>query len=269
MATYAIGDLQGCFLPLARLLNHIQFDAKKDIVWFTGDLVNRGPQSLETLRFVKNLGGAQQTVLGNHDLHLLALAHSDKRSQKESSLDSILSAPDRDELIHWLRQQPILHHDSPLGWTLVHAGFPPSWDLATAKRLANEVETVLRGDQRFEYFDHMYGNEPNLWSEKLTGWDRLRCITNCFTRIRFCNADGSLDLIAKGENQPDLIPWFCFPDRLSQDLPIVFGHWAAINGVTGTPNAQAADTGCVWGNRLTAIRLEDSVRFSVSCEGSV
>lgn len=269
MAIYAIGDIQGCFFALEKLLREIQFDSSKDVLWFTGDLVNRGPQSLETLRFVKNLGKNQQIVLGNHDLHLLALAHSAHAGQTDDTLTSILTAPDRDELLEWLWSQPLLHHDAASGFTMIHAGLAPNWDLATAQRLAKEVETVLQSTQRHEFFKHMYGNHPTQWDESLQGWDRLRCITNYLTRARFCHADGSLELKTKESMsvaQTNLIPWFRVANRVNADLKIVFGHWAALAGVTNTPNVYAVDTGCVWGYCLTAMRLEDEKRFSVNCK---
>ncbi len=268
MTIYAIGDIQGCFFALEKLLREIQFDSSRDKLWLTGDLVNRGQQSLETVRFIKSLGENQQIVLGNHDLHLLAVAFNAHKGQPDDTFHAFLSAPDRDELIHWLLQQPLFHHDVKSGFTLVHAGLAPSWDLKTSQRLANEVETILKSNQCQEFFQHMYGNEPNAWNETLQGWDRIRCITNYFTRARFCHADGSLELKTK-ENMPiadtKLIPWFRIADRANANLKIIFGHWAALGGVTNTPNVYALDTGCVWGYCLTAMRLEDGKRFSVKC----
>lgn len=266
MATYVIGDVQGCFSELQRLLDKIKFDPSQDKLWFTGDLVNRGPQSLEVLRFVKKLGDKQQTVLGNHDLHLLALTHQSHPGWDEDTLKPILTAPDRDELINWLGQQPLLYE--ALGFILVHAGIAPSWDLVTAKRLAKEVENVIQNPlTATQFFQHMYGNEPKQWDETLTGWDRLRCITNYFTRLRFCDAEGHLELETKGkmESGGKLIPWFQVPNRVNKDVKIIFGHWAALGGVTNSPNVYALDTGCVWGFCLTAMRLEDGQRFSVEC----
>jgi len=268
MATYAIGDVQGCFSALEMLLDKIHFDPKKDSLWFTGDLVNRGPQSLETLRFVKNLGSNHHIVLGNHDLHLLALAHGAHHGQHDDTLAPILAASDRIELLEWLSHQPLLHHDEKLNFVMTHAGIAPSWDLTIAKNLAREVETVLQSDQRVEFFRHMYGNEPHRWEPDLKGWDRLRCITNHFTRMRFCNPDGSLELKTK-ENMSventNLIPWFKVANRVNADQNIIFGHWAALGGVTNVPHAFAIDTGCVWGFCLTALRLDDLERVSISC----
>ncbi len=266
---YAIGDIQGCFSVLERLLEYIQFDPSNDVLWFTGDLVNRGPQSLETLRFIKNLGAQHHVVLGNHDLHLLALGYQAHPGWKEDTLREVLDASDCEELLTWLRQQPLLYHDDHLGFTMVHAGLAPMWDLATAKRVAKEIETVIRSDTAAEFFRHMYGNQPEKWSEQLLGWDRLRCITNYFTRLRFCYPDGRLEL--KNKNTPSfsggLIPWFEVKTRVNVELKILFGHWAALGGITNTPNVYALDTGCVWGHQLTAMRLEDEKRFSVDAHG--
>jgi bis(5'-nucleosyl)-tetraphosphatase (symmetrical) len=268
MSTYAIGDIQGCFAALQKLLEHIAFNPRDDILWFAGDLVNRGPQSLATLRFIQQLGSQHQIILGNHDLHLLALSYGAHPGWEDDTLQEILTAPDRDELLFWLRQQPLIHHDAGLNFTMVHAGMAAAWDLTKARELAQEVETVLRSDTSAEFFQHMYGNLPDRWDENLTGWERLRCITNFFTRIRFCYADGRMDLKFKGtlDNHPqDLMPWFQVPQRANQHLDILFGHWAALNGVTHTPKAFALDTGCVWGYNLTALRLEDRKYFQVPC----
>jgi bis(5'-nucleosyl)-tetraphosphatase (symmetrical) len=266
MSTYAIGDIQGCFDPLLRLLEHIDFNADNDTLWFTGDLVNRGPKSLETLRFIKQLGNKHKIVLGNHDLHMLAVAYGKHEGWAEDTLTDILSAPDRIDLFEWLRHQEIMHHEGE--YTIAHAGLAPMWDLAKASLLAREVENVLRSDQAEQYFHHMYGNHPKKWDDNLEGYDRLRCITNYFTRMRFCYADGSLDLKNKGtldSHSVDTMPWFQVPERKSADLNILFGHWAALAGVTHTPRVFALDTGCVWGYCLTAMRLEDQKRFQVLC----
>lgn len=266
MSTYAIGDLQGCFSALKKLLEHIQFDPSQDTLWFTGDIVNRGPQSLETLRFVKNLKNAQHMVLGNHDLHLLAVAHGAHPGWKEDTLKEILEAPDRDELIHWLSHQPLLHHDEQLGFTMVHAGLAPNWDLATAQSLAKEVETVLQSEAATEFYRHMYSKESVAWHPTLKGWERLRCITNYLTRARFCHVDGCLELEESCKlNSTCLTPWFQCPQRLTTSLKIIFGHWAALGGVTHTPNVYALDTGCIWGYALTAMCLETEELFHVPC----
>lgn len=271
MSTYAIGDVQGCFEPLLRLLDKIQFDDKKDILWFTGDLVNRGPRSLETLRFIKSLNTNKQaiTVLGNHDLALLAVGNQvlPYNPARYTFMD-ILKAPDRDELLTWLQSQPLLHHDNDLQFTLVHAGFPPQWDLPTAQLLAKEVEHVLQGPNNLAFFKHMYGNYPNVWDPQLTGWDRLRFIVNCFTRLRFCSDKGQLELTnteAEDKAPPGFSPWFKIPHRKSQTLNILFGHWAALRGKTDVATVFPLDTGCVWGHCLTAFRLEDRVKITVEC----
>jgi bis(5'-nucleosyl)-tetraphosphatase (symmetrical) len=262
---YAIGDIQGCFAPLQRLLKKIQFDENKDILWFTGDLVNRGPQSLEVLRFVKALGDKHKIVLGNHDLHLIAVADGGK-PRSHDTLNPILNAQDRDELMDWLRHRPLLYEESP--YVLTHAGLAPSWDLPKSQSLAKEVETVLQSDSPSAFLKVMYGNLPDYWDDHLTGVDRLRCIVNYLTRMRFCFPDGRLELSYKGQikNKPEhIIPWFEVPHRVNKDLKIIFGHWAALDGKTDVPNVFPLDTGCVWGNKLTAMRLEDEQRFCVKC----
>lgn len=266
MATYAIGDVQGCLDALQRLLVHIEFHPEKDTLWFTGDLVNRGPQSLATLRFIKELGNKHHVVLGNHDLHLLAVAHGAHTGQEDDTIQEILLAPDRQALLDWLRHLPLMHHDETLGFTMAHAGLAPAWDLAKAKALSQEVEHVLQSDHASDFFHHMYGNRPDLWQDDLQGWERLRCITNYFTRMRFCYADGRLNLRNKGtidSHSDELMPWFRVPHRQNAKLNIIFGHWAALAGITHTPRVHALDTGCVWGYTLTAMRLEDEKRFQV------
>jgi bis(5'-nucleosyl)-tetraphosphatase (symmetrical) len=265
MATYAIGDVQGCFEPLQRLFDQIQFNPEHDTAWFTGDIVNRGPQSLETLRFIKQLGKAQRMVLGNHDLHLLAVAMHAHQGWKEDTFQDILTAPDRDDLIHWLQYQPLLHLDESLGYLMIHAGLAPSWDLSTARTLAYEIESALRSEHAVSFLQHMYGNHPAHWDEQLTGWDRLRCITNYLTRARFCHPDGQLELDKKGKNSPHLIPWFNVEHRQPIPVNILFGHWAALGGITNTARVFALDTGCVWGRALTAMRLEDKKIFTLNC----
>jgi len=264
MPTYAIGDVQGCYTELSELVAQIKFNPDRDQLWFVGDLVNRGPQSLQVLRFVRALGTAAVTVLGNHDLHLLAIAFGAMdRSRSDDTLTQILDAPDRDELLDWLRQQPVLHHDSHLGYTMVHAGMPPQWDLRTAQACARELEDALRDDDAMEHlFAHMYGNQPDQWSDKLRGSDRLRFITNCFTRMRICDADGRLNLKYKGplQNIPTgQYPWFRAPKRRSEKLQIVCGHWSALDFYDSRATDEhllAIDTGCVWGGRLCAVRLD-------------
>lgn len=268
MSNYAIGDLQGCLVPLQDLLAHIQFDADKDTLWFVGDLVNRGPDSLGTLRFIKTLGDKHHIVLGNHDLHLLALSHHAHPGWHNDTLQEILTAPDRNELLDWLHQQPLFYYDKKLNYCMAHAGLAPAWDLAQAEALAKEISGVLIGPNAGDFFHHMYGNTPNQWHDDLQGWDRLRCITNYFTRVRFCFGDGSQDLEHKGKinsQGAELMPWYEVPGRKNAELNIIFGHWAALGGVTSVPHTFALDTGCVWGYSLTAMRLEDRKRFQVSC----
>lgn len=266
MSTYAIGDIQGCYDELQSLLELIAFDPASDTLWLAGDLVNRGPKSLETLRFIKSLGSSAITVLGNHDLHLAACAHGIKKAK--GSIVDILNAHDCDELIDWLCHQPLVHHCKQLKFTMVHAGIPPIWSLKKALKYSREVEDVLQSDQRQTFFDHMYGDTPDQWSKELEGPDRWRLITNYLTRMRFCTADGTLELKTKetADNWPDgFQPWFSFEERKMKDKRIVFGHWAALQGNTQSKRVFGLDTGCVWGGALTAMRLEDQQIFSLSC----
>jgi len=270
MSVYAISDVQGCYDALRELLDKLQFDPARDRLWFAGDLVNRGPQSLEVLRFVKSLGDSALTVLGNHDLHLLAVDAGVKNKDKD--LKAILEAPDRRELIDWLRRQPLLHHDAELGFTLVHAGLSPQWDLATAQACARELETVLRGDAYFDFLKVMYGDRPRKWRTWLRGDRRLRYICNCFTRIRFCTRNGKLALAEKGapgSQPPNFVPWFDVPGRANKNLQLVFGHWSTL-GAFHAPGVFALDTGCVWGGALTALELTASppIFTSVNCRAA-
>lgn len=268
MSTYAIGDIQGCYQELGDLLGKINFDPLKDTLWFTGDLINRGPQSLSVLRFIKSLGEKAIVVLGNHDLHFLAVAAYKRPQQSLDTLDEILSAPDCQELFNWLRKLPLIHYDKTLNFLLVHAGLPPQWDLTKALSCAQEVENVLKGTQYLEFLANMQGLSPSCWTDNLAGWPRLRLITNYLTRIRFCDEKGCLEHLTKGHlNKPPIgyLPWFKIPNRASKDVRIIFGHWAALEGHTGTPNIFALDTGCIWGKKLTAMRLEDAQLFSVPC----
>ncbi|MBD3609209.1 MAG: symmetrical bis(5'-nucleosyl)-tetraphosphatase [Gammaproteobacteria bacterium] len=272
MATYAIGDIQGCLDPLKQLLEQIQFDPARDQLWFTGDLVNRGPQSLETLRFVKDLGSNAITVLGNHDLHLLAVSEnlSTYRS-KNDTLDDILCAEDRDELLTWLRHQPLLHHDANLNMTMIHAGIAPQWNLTTAIKLAKEVEHVLQAENYRDFLTHMYGDLPDSWHDELQGHDRIRCIVNSFTRLRYCTADGKYALSPKGAigTQPSgTYPWFQLKQRRTQQDTIIFGHWSTL-GLYTDDNVISLDTGCLWGGKLSAIKLEDRSLFQLDCQPSL
>jgi bis(5'-nucleosyl)-tetraphosphatase (symmetrical) len=260
MPTYAIGDIQGCCDEFEHLLELICFNPDRDRLWLVGDLVNRGPRSLDVLRKVKALGNAAITVLGNHDLHLLAAALSPARPLKpKDTLGEVLAAPDRDELLEWLRQRPLLHHDDALGFTMIHAGLAPQWDLAKAQSCAREVEQALaHQDTAIELFAHMYGDRPNRWTDELSGFERLRFITNCLTRLRFCQADGEVELKHKGridQAPPHLMPWFRVPGRRSRDMRIVCGHWSAL-GYHDGDGVLSIDAGCVWGNQLCAVRLD-------------
>jgi bis(5'-nucleosyl)-tetraphosphatase (symmetrical) len=259
MARYAIGDVQGCCDELKALLAKARFSADRDEVWFVGDLVNRGPQSLETLRFVRALGANATVVLGNHDLHLLALAFGSKRKSRDGdTLDAVLAASDRDQLLEWLLGRPLAVFDEPRGEFLVHAGLVPEWTPRAAAKLAREVEAVLRDDAR-TLFDAMYGNKPDQWSDSLRGMDRLRFVINAFTRMRFCRRDGTVDLKTKGapgQQHEDLFPWFDVPERKSAEVRVICGHWSTL-GLKRRPNLLALDTGCVWGGALTAVNLDE------------
>ncbi|MBA2652457.1 MAG: symmetrical bis(5'-nucleosyl)-tetraphosphatase [Tatlockia sp.] len=267
MPDYAIGDVQGCYDPLQRLLEQIDFDEQVDRLWFVGDLVNRGPQSLAVLRFIKNLPIPARITLGNHDLHLLAkLFVKNSKGNQDDTLYEVLTADDAEELGHWLRKQAILHHEPALNIVMCHAGIAPAWDLALAKTCAFELEEVLKGENYPSFLEHMYGNEPNYWSEQFTGIERLRVITNYFTRMRFCDKQGHLVLGYKGtiaDAPAELVPWFELPNRKPIVADIVFGHWAALQGYSPLPHIFAIDTGCLWGGQLTALRLQDRQRFSV------
>lgn len=272
MALYAVGDVQGDADALERLLKQLHWDPARDHLWFTGDLVNRGPRSADVLRRVRGLGEGATAVLGNHDLHLLALWVTGKAPGPRDRLDDVLAAPDRDELLDWLRHRPLLAEDPDTGWTLVHAGLPPQWDGATARSCAREAEAVLRGPRIGAFFANMYGNHPDRWEPTLGGWDRLRFIVNAFTRIRYCTAEGALDYRCKGPpgtQAPGLVPWFQAPGRANRDLRLVFGHWAAL-GLYRGEGVLGLDTGCVWGGRLTAVRLDDPRQsaIGVPCKAS-
>lgn len=272
MATYAIGDVQGCYDPLRRLLDTIGFDSARDRLWFVGDLVNRGPQSLEVLRYVKALGTAATVVLGNHDLHLLMLAAGHGRANKEDTLEAVLAAPERDELIAWLRAQPLCHLENR--WAMVHAGLMPAWTLAKAKTLSDEVSAALTAPDYREFLANLWGSEPAAWHEDLAGWERLRVVVNAMTRMRFVRADGAMELRAAGAKKPPdqgpagCQPWFAIPGRASAGQPIVCGHWSAL-GFHAADDLLAIDTGCLWGGALTAVRLEDRRVFRLPCAQQV
>jgi bis(5'-nucleosyl)-tetraphosphatase (symmetrical) len=269
MATYAIGDIQGCYESLQCLLKKIAFNPGEDTLWLVGDLINRGPDSLATLRYLYSIRDSVEFVLGNHDLHFLAVAYGLRKKGQSDTLEALLNAPDRQELIDWLIQGKLFHSDERLGFSMVHAGIPPMWSLQQAQAHAREVEAVLQSRYCHEFLRNMYGNQPNRWKNKLIGLERLRVITNYFTRMRFCTDEGMLEFDAK-ENMMaaplGFAPWFSFSDRKTRNDKIIFGHWAALEGKTNTPNIYALDTGCVWGGALTAMRLEDEMCFSCFCD---
>lgn len=275
MATYAIGDIQGCHRELLALLAHIGFDRAHDRLWLTGDLVNRGPHSLAVLRTVVALAASATVVLGNHDLHLLGCALVPGREpRRKDTLAEVLAAPDSDQLLTWLRHQPLLHHDPTLGYTLVHAGLPPQWDLTTALACAAEVSTALRGPDCAAFLAEMYGDQPDRWDPALSGYARLRFITNSLTRIRYCDAGGHLEFSEKGElsAHSTLQPWYAVRGRASADLRIVFGHWSTLRlppAAWRQYRISPLDTGAVWGGELSAMRLEDGVLFQVKSTTAV
>jgi len=265
MPTYAIGDLQGCHASLLRLLDEIRFDPAADRLWLVGDLVNRGPDSLAVLRTVRKLGAAAITVLGNHDLHLLALAEGFGRAHKGDTLDEVLNAPDRDELLAWLRRQKLAWREGDV--LMVHAGVLPGWTVADTLQRAAEAEAALRGPHYRDFFAQMYGNAPVAWNDGLEGVERLRVIVNAFTRLRYCTAAGEMEFHHKGApgTQPaGWLPWFEVPGRQSAAAAIVIGHWSTL-GLINRNDLIALDTGCLWGGRLTAVRLEDRQVFAVQC----
>ncbi len=270
MATYVIGDIQGCHAEFAALLGKVAFDPARDRLWLTGDLVNRGPASLAVLRAVKALGDRAVVVLGNHDLHLLACRYvPGTRTRSGDTLDDILIAPDCDELLDWLRCRPLIHHDAALKLTMVHAGIPPQWTLSDALACASEVETRLRGAQFADDLARMYGNLPDVWHNDLRGAQRVRFIINGLTRLRYVTRDGRMDLKAKGppgSQRGGLQPWFAASGRRSLGAHIVFGHWSTLRLSTDEEaafNVVPLDTGAVWGGALTALRVEDGARFQV------
>ncbi|MBA4695814.1 MAG: symmetrical bis(5'-nucleosyl)-tetraphosphatase [Legionella sp.] len=267
MADYAIGDLQGCYDPLLRLLESIDFDEKRDRLWFVGDLVNRGPDSLQVLRFIKQLPIAPRITLGNHDLYLLQrIFAAEPYVVGDDTLQAILDAEDGESLGHWLRKQNILYYDETLNVVMTHAGIAPVWNLALAKALAKELEAKLMGDNYRESLQDMHGNTPTCWEPHLQGRDRLRVIANYFTRMRYCDPKGCLLLGYKGkvkEAPEGYIPWYAWPQRVNFDVDLIFGHWASLRGECPIDRIHALDTGCLWGGSLTAMRLQDRRRFSV------
>lgn len=268
MTRFAVGDLQGCLDPLLRLLATAGFDATRDQLWSVGDLVNRGPQSLEVLRYFVQLGDAARVVLGNHDLHLLAVAEGIRPVKRGDTIAAILTAPDRADLLTWLRQQPLFYRDPRGDFAMAHAGIAPSWSMQQAQSYSDELQTLLRGADFRHFLDTMYGNEPDQWNETLQGPARWRVITNYFTRMRFCRRDGSLDLSIKtapNEAPAHLRPWFDLLPINESEPVLLFGHWAALQGRSTHPHCIALDTGCVWGNALTLFNLDSGERLTQPC----
>lgn len=270
MATYAFGDIQGCTDALQRLLDRIDFDITTDHLWFTGDLVNRGPDSAGTLRLIRALGSAATVVLGNHDLHLLAVASGGKPGRNDT-FDDVLRAHDRDELLDWLLHRPLMHQDERIGWCMVHAGLAPQWTIQQAIACAREAEAALRAPDpdRTTVFEQLYGDEPAVWSDELSGLPRLRCIVNAFTRLRLCSREGRMLLEFKGapDRRPDgALPWFEVPTRGSRGHRIVFGHWSMLGRIHWPDSGVwGIDTGCLWGGRLSALCLETGDITSYQC----
>jgi len=265
MATYAIGDIQGCYHSFLSLLDTVRFNPAQDRLWLVGDIINRGSGSLEVLRWVYQHQSSIDVVLGNHDLHALAVAEGFVRAHRSDTLQEILDAPDREVLLTWLRNQPLIHANDE--FLMVHAGLLPQWNAEQALSLGAEVSAALRGENYRDFLGQMYGNFPTQWHQELQGVDRLRLITNAMTRLRVCTHGGVMDFDFKGE-LPDIptdnVPWFDVPNRQSADTTIIFGHWSAL-GLQQHPNLFALDTGCLWGGKLSALRLEDREIFQVSC----
>jgi bis(5'-nucleosyl)-tetraphosphatase (symmetrical) len=262
MAIYAVGDVQGCFDELDSLLKKIEF-GKRDRLWFVGDLVNRGPKSLEVLRFVRALGSRAVVVLGNHDLHLVTQHEGFERARKDDTFTDVLQARDRGKLVDWLRTRPLMHAEG--GYAMVHAGLLPQWSVPKALKLAGEVQAALRGRRYREFLQNMYGSQPDAWTESLRGWDRLRVIVNAMTRMRFCTPRGRMEFKAKGSRPPrGYRAWFDLRPKEKQTL--VCGHWSQL-GLKVKPKLAALDSGCVWGGKLSALRLEDRRLYAVPCRG--
>jgi len=269
MSTYAIGDVQGCYDPLRRLLDKLQFDPAQDQLWFTGDLINRGPQSLETLRFVISLAENAKTILGNHECHFLAVARGHKTAHRADTFQPLIDAPDASALIDWLQQQPFLYEDSTLGYSMIHAGLPPQWSMTDARQCAVELEAVFKSDAIDAFLAVMYGDQPACWDSSLKGNERLRFIINCFTRLRYCDEQGQLNLKEKGaigSQAEGLIPWFDAPKRKTANEKLLFGHWSTL-GLQQKNNAICLDSGCLWGGQLSAIKLDGIEQIiSQQCE---
>ena len=265
MSTWAIGDVQGCCDELVLLLDKINFDTRRDRLWFVGDLVNRGPKSADTLRLIASFGAAAVSVLGNHDLFMLASAQGHGKPHAGDTFEELLDAPDAAVLLDWVAAQKLAHFDTidGHGWLLVHAGVLPAWGVQQTLALAAEAESAVRGDAKF--FAHMRGNQPAVWDDELDGYDRLRVIVNTLTRLRFCTPAGVMDFTTKTEiAPPGHAAWYEISARRNADVNIVFGHWAA-RGLTITSNLCGIDTGCVWGRELTALCLEDRRIMQIGC----
>lgn len=266
MTDYAIGDIQGCYDRLRDVLAKVDFSPSRDRLWVAGDLINRGPSSLESLRYIESLGSSAVVVLGNHDLHLLAVAMGGHAIKRKDTLDDILGAPDHDHLLNWLKQQYLCVHDEARNFVMAHAGIPHIWSVDQAVSCAREVEAVLRGADAETYFQQMYGNEPARWSEELTGMDRWRVITNYFTRMRFVAEDGSLEFASKespDEAPAGFAPWFRY--QREDNVRVLFGHWAALDGKTDSNRFIGLDTGCVWGGKLTLMNLDTDEKVHCDC----
>ncbi|MCL4163561.1 UNVERIFIED_CONTAM: hypothetical protein GTU68_006202 [Idotea baltica] len=267
MSTYVVGDIQGCLQSFKQLLTLIRFDSTKDHLWLAGDLINRGPESLETLRFIRQLGDSVKCVLGNHDLHLLAIYAGHRETGNKDTLKEILEAPDVEQLIDWLRQQPLMLHSEEHNAVVCHAGIYPGWDLETAKKEARAVEFHLRSQDFRDLFAFMYGNKPARWKENRGRKKRLRFAINCFTRMRYCSIDGKLDFTenrSPGSQTDGLVPWYELPSKLDSNTRVIFGHWSTV-GVTSKANIIGIDTGCVWGGKLTAYELDNNRWHKVEC----
>ncbi len=274
MSTYVVGDIQGCLSALKCVLKKISFNPDKDVLWSVGDIVNRGPKSFKTLKFLYERRDNVVMVLGNHDLHLLAISAGVRKPNRKDTLKKILNSQDRDSMLDWLRKRPLIHHEH--NHTMVHAGIPPGWSIDEAKVFAGEVESALRGRNADNFLQGMYGDYPNSWSNDLKGVERLRLITNYLTRMRYCTEDGELDLIEKGPlkkrqktiRKRKLDAWFAHEKRKTSKDKIVFGHWASINGQTNSSNAIGLDTGCVWGGKLSLYELESGLTINCDCSKS-
>ncbi|MDH4097382.1 MAG: symmetrical bis(5'-nucleosyl)-tetraphosphatase [Nitrospira sp.] len=264
MATYAIGDIQGCFNSLRHLLDRVSFQPHVDRLWLVGDLVNRGPESLNVLRYIEQLGQAVRVVIGNHDLFLLAVAEGIVPLRPKDTIQDVLAAPDRDELLAWLRQQPLHHREGE--YFMIHAGLLPLWTIKEAIVYAQEVEAVLAGPDYRVFLQQLFHRPTPQWSDNLRGWERLTCITRVLTRLRTCTPTGAMsNFSGPPEDTPTgFAPWFRVPDRRSTNATIITGHWAAL-GLRLEPNHLAIDSGCVWGRQLTAVRLEDRSVSQVEC----